>query len=182
VQAQACSSCLPKVFDAFAPYTTNMIAKTATAIHIECLHNTCPTLPTPSLVTVPTLTHMHTHPSPVPAGATPRPPPPRRGYDVFAFAAAWASVSVGLDICPIAISAAQAEQQAELSGNPSASAAVSLCAGDFFSHSASGDFKGPYDIGYDYTFLCALHPGSAVCQCMCVWGGGAWDCSRFLVE
>jgi len=71
-------------------------------------------------------------------------------------------VSVGLDLSPEAIAAAQAEQQAALSGNPSASAAVSLCAGDFFSHSASGDFKGPFDIGYDYTFLCALHPGTGL--------------------
>jgi hypothetical protein len=83
----------------------------------------------------------------------------RRGYDVFAFAAAGAALSTGLDICPLAIEAAKAERQLRLSGNPAASAAVHLTSGDFFSHGSSPDFRGPYDIGYDYTFLCALHPG-----------------------
>jgi hypothetical protein len=86
----------------------------------------------------------------------------RRGYDVFAFASAGASVAVGLDICPIAVQAAQAEQQLVIGDNPDACAASKLIAGDFFSHDSSPDFKGPYDIGYDYTFLCALHPGEWV--------------------
>lgn len=85
--------------------------------------------------------------------------PCRRGYDVFAFAAAGTALAAGLDICPIAIDAAKAEQQQRLAGNATASAAVHLTAGDFFRHAQDPGFKGPYDIGYDYTFLCALHPG-----------------------
>jgi hypothetical protein len=83
----------------------------------------------------------------------------RRGYDVFAFALAGASVSVGLDICPIAVQAAKDEQQLEIGTNAAACAASQLVSGDFFSHERDPDFQGPYDIGYDYTFLCALHPG-----------------------
>jgi hypothetical protein len=80
---------------------------------------------------------------------------------VFAFAMAGASVSVGLDICSIAVQAAKDEQQLEIGNNAAASAVSKLISGDFFSHESSPDFQGPYDIGYDYTFLCALHPGQA---------------------
>lgn len=68
-------------------------------------------------------------------------------------------MSVGLDLSPEAIAAAKAEQQQQLADNPTASAAAHLVAGDFFKHSSSPEFKGPFDVGYDYTFLCALHPG-----------------------
>jgi hypothetical protein len=78
---------------------------------------------------------------------------------VFAFAQSGAALSTGLDLSPEAIAAAQAEQQVALAAHPAASAAVHLTSGDFFSHSSSPDFRGPYDVGYDYTFLCALHPG-----------------------
>lgn len=100
----------------------------------------------------------------------------RRGYDVFAFATAGAAVSAGLDLSPEAVAAAKAAQQSELADNPAASAAVHLVAGDFFNHSRSGaDYKGPFDVGYDYTFLCALHPGegrgtSRCGHCWCVFG------------
>lgn len=97
----------------------------------------------------------------------------RRGYDVFAFASAGASVAVGLDICPIAIQAAQEEQQLEIGDNPAACAVSKLVAGDFFSHDSSTDFQGPYDVGYDYTFLCALHPGGTLLLLLLVL---SWRC------
>ena len=96
----------------------------------------------------------------------------RRGYDVFAFALAGAAVSVGLDIIPTAIAAAKAEQQRVIPDNPTAAAAVRLVTGDFFMHSSSEDYAGPYDIGYDHTFLCALHPGASV------FGGGVTKAAR----
>lgn len=83
----------------------------------------------------------------------------RRGYDVFAFAAAGAAVSVGLDLVPEAVAAAQQEQQRQLGDNPTAAAAVHLTTGDFFTFRSSEGYKGPFDFGYDYTFLCALRPG-----------------------
>lgn len=101
-------------------------------------------------------------------------PPPvcpcRRGYDVVAFALAGAAASVGLDLCPIAVQAAKDEQQLEIGNNPAACAASKLVVGDFFSHDSSADYQGPYDIGYDYTFLCALHPGESGLVCK------GWTC------
>jgi hypothetical protein len=95
----------------------------------------------------------------------------RRGYDVAAFAAAGAALSVGLDLCPDAIAAAEAECATQLAGSPAAAAACQLIAGDFFTYTpppdaAAGDGAGHgassgaplFDAGYDYTFLCALHP------------------------
>jgi hypothetical protein len=78
---------------------------------------------------------------------------------VFAFAQSGAVVSTGLDLSPEATAAATAEQHVALAADPAASSAVHLTAGDFFRHAQDPGFKGPYDIGYDYTFLCALHPG-----------------------
>jgi hypothetical protein len=65
-------------------------------------------------------------------------------------------------LCPEAIAAAKEEQQVELASHPAASSAVHLVAGDFFSHGSNAESKGPFDVGYDYTFLCALHPGELV--------------------
>ncbi|KAF6261892.1 S-adenosyl-L-methionine-dependent methyltransferase [Scenedesmus sp. NREL 46B-D3] len=83
-----------------------------------------------------------------------------RGYDVVAFAAAGATLSVGLDICPDAIAAANSQRDEQLAGHPNAAqaaAATELSVGDFFSYNhSSGQL---FDVGYDYTFLCALHPG-----------------------
>uniref|UniRef100_A0A383W5P7 Uncharacterized protein n=1 Tax=Tetradesmus obliquus TaxID=3088 RepID=A0A383W5P7_TETOB len=82
-----------------------------------------------------------------------------RGYDVVAFAAAGASLSVGLDICPDAIAAANKQCDEQLAGHPDAakvSAATELAVADFFSYChSSGQL---FNVGYDYTFLCALHP------------------------
>lgn len=82
----------------------------------------------------------------------------RRGYDVFAFAAAGATSAVGLDICLVATAAAKEQQQQTLADFPAAAAAVHLCTDDFFTFGSSSSSP-PFDIGYDYTFLCALHPG-----------------------
>lgn len=78
-----------------------------------------------------------------------------RGYDVAAFAQAGASTVVGLELAPTAVVDAQAwlAQQAGLTPQQLAGAVVR--AADFFKFE---DEQGPFDVGYDYTFLCALHP------------------------
>jgi methyl halide transferase len=78
-----------------------------------------------------------------------------RGYDVTAFAASGAHRAVGLDLSPDAVAAARAALAAQ-DLPPLTAAAVELEAGNFFSYShPTGE---AFDLGYDYTFLCALHP------------------------
>jgi hypothetical protein len=125
----------------------------------------------------------------------------RRGYDVASFAAAGAALSVGLDLSREAADAADAECRRRLAGSPAAAAACQLTAGDFFTYTpppdaAAGDGAGHgassgaplFDAGYDYTFLCALHPDMRqVCALHVVrqadvrvffffWGGGGGRC------
>ncbi|KAF6251402.1 S-adenosyl-L-methionine-dependent methyltransferase [Scenedesmus sp. NREL 46B-D3] len=79
-----------------------------------------------------------------------------RGYDVFAFALAGASPAVGLDLSDNAVAAAAAEREAQLADSAAAAARAELTAGNFFEFEhSSGQL---FDVGFDYTFLCALHP------------------------
>ncbi|KAI8465047.1 MAG: S-adenosyl-L-methionine-dependent methyltransferase [Monoraphidium minutum] len=75
-----------------------------------------------------------------------------RGYDVVAAAAAGAA-AVGLDLSQTAVR--EAEGHRDAAAPPGAAARAKFVAGDFFAHE---DPSGPYDFGWDYTFLCALHP------------------------
>ncbi|KAF8066261.1 HOL3 [Scenedesmus sp. PABB004] len=81
-----------------------------------------------------------------------------RGWDVFALAAAGAAPAVGLDLSEHAVAAAAAARAATLGARPDGAAGrAELAAGSFFEYShPSGQ---PFDLGFDYTFLCALHPG-----------------------
>jgi len=75
-----------------------------------------------------------------------------RGYDVVSFVKYGASDVTGLEIAPTAVASATVLLDTELKGDLRKRARV--VPGDFFS--PSGDTK--YDIGYDYTFFCAIHP------------------------
>lgn len=74
-----------------------------------------------------------------------------RGYDAATFVRAGAAEAVALDIVPAAIDAATA-WLSESNAPPTARAAC----GDFFS--LPPDVGPPFDVGYDYTFFCALPP------------------------
>eukprot|EP00879_Flechtneria_rotunda_P020860 GHRR01021963.1.p1 GENE.GHRR01021963.1~~GHRR01021963.1.p1 ORF type:complete len:175 (+),score=57.83 GHRR01021963.1:248-772(+) len=94
-----------------------------------------------------------------------------RGYDVFAFAQAGAQLAVGLELLQAAVAAASSErdrqlqlqlhqqkQQQEAQTLTQATDWVSRCelvVGDFYAYNHP---SGPFDVGYDYTFLCAMHP------------------------
>lgn len=75
-----------------------------------------------------------------------------RGYDVVSFVKYGAKDVTGLEIAPTAVASAKVLLDTELKGNSRTKARV--IPGDFFS--PSDDAK--YDIGYDYTFFCAIHP------------------------
>lgn len=71
------------------------------------------------------------------------------GYDVFALAAD-DRVAVGLDLAPTAAKRFEAlREERGLSANR-----APLVIGDFFAFEA----KAPFDLIYDYTFLCAIEP------------------------
>lgn len=112
------------------------------------------------------------------AGPADPPPPPSidakgkralvpgcgRGYDVVAFARAGAAESIGLELSATAAEAARGYIKGELASCPTAAAAARVVVGDFF---AEGEGEGgapitaegaSFDLGYDLTFLCALHP------------------------
>jgi hypothetical protein len=72
------------------------------------------------------------------------------GYDVLTLASARRTV-VGLDVAPTA--AARFRQLREAHGVAAAQATVEV--GDFFAHAP----EAPYDLIWDYTFLCAIDPG-----------------------
>lgn len=77
-----------------------------------------------------------------------------RGYDVVELASKGAARAVGLDISETGVKVAQEHWAA--AGLPSdVSSRVHIVSGDFFSYQDEG---GLFDLGYDYTFLCALHP------------------------
>lgn len=74
---------------------------------------------------------------------------------MVAFVEAGAARSLGLDISPEAVKAAEALRDAHLAGGSAEAAArAHFEAADFFDHYSAGS----WDAGYDYTFLCALHP------------------------
>lgn len=75
-----------------------------------------------------------------------------RGYDVATFAKFGAAESVGLELAPSALEAAAAYLASEASLTPEEKARTRLVAGDFFA------FSETFDVAFDYTFLCALHP------------------------
>ncbi|KAL4418915.1 hypothetical protein ABPG77_003705 [Micractinium sp. CCAP 211/92] len=77
-----------------------------------------------------------------------------RGYDVETFVRAGASSVAGLELAPTAQQAAREYLEGALSAEEKAKAQVH--AGDFFKWACpSGQ---PFDLGFDYTFMCALHP------------------------
>lgn len=76
-----------------------------------------------------------------------------RGYDVLALARAGASLAVGLDISADAVVAAAALRDELLAADTAARAVFERA--DFFSYKHK---DGPFDLGYDYTFMCALPP------------------------
>lgn len=77
-----------------------------------------------------------------------------RGYDVVEFASAGAACAVGLDISETGVQVATDHWQAE-ELDPAVRAKFTFLQGDFFTFEDAG---GAFDVGYDYTFLCALHP------------------------
>jgi SAM-dependent methyltransferase len=79
-----------------------------------------------------------------------------RGYDVFCFAQAGAAAAVGLDLSQEAVAEAEEEKVRVLSAHPAAAAQSELVSGSFFEYEHQS--RKQFDVGYDYTFLCALHP------------------------
>jgi len=77
-----------------------------------------------------------------------------RGYDVEALLRAGAAAAVGLEISPTAQAEASRFLDGQGLGDARANARVELR--DFFDGPAPGD--APFDLGYDYTFFCAIHP------------------------
>ncbi|PNW83917.1 hypothetical protein CHLRE_04g215600v5 [Chlamydomonas reinhardtii] len=77
-----------------------------------------------------------------------------RGYDLPVFRTAGAAQVVGLELAPSAVREAQA-YLAELQLPAADAAAIEMIPGDFFKFA---DPKGAFDLGFDYTFGCAMHP------------------------
>jgi SAM-dependent methyltransferase len=79
-----------------------------------------------------------------------------RGYDVAAFALAGAPRVLGLELAPGAVAAAAAHVRGALGAG---AGAAEVRQGDFFAFDAAAAGAGSgFSLGYDYTFLCALHP------------------------
>lgn len=81
-----------------------------------------------------------------------------RGYDALLLAQEAQSErfhAVGIDISPKAVSAANDWLEAQLKGSSGTAPDVSFETADFFEFELP---EGKYDVGYDYTFLCALPP------------------------
>lgn len=82
-----------------------------------------------------------------------------RGYDVVAFAQAGASAAVGLELSTKAAEVAREYVRGELGGEgASAASAAQIVECDFFSPPKDTVPPESFDLGYDLTFLCALHP------------------------
>jgi hypothetical protein len=75
-----------------------------------------------------------------------------RGYDVVEFAKRGATPAVGLELAPNAVTSAQ-QYIAEFQLSDGQRQQAQVKEGDFFQPPAK-----PYDLGYDYTFGCAMHP------------------------
>ena len=80
-----------------------------------------------------------------------------RGYDAVAAAEAGAALAVGIDLSDAAVAAAAAHRDAALAAAPDVARRVEFAAADFFEYAHPSG--GAFDVGYDYTFLCALPPG-----------------------
>lgn len=76
-----------------------------------------------------------------------------RGYDLVTFVKAGAKEVLGLELAPSAVSVASEYIQSQLA---SQSSQATVIQGDFFTH--KDESSQGYDVGYDYTFLCALMP------------------------
>ncbi|KAG2482846.1 hypothetical protein HYH03_018237 [Edaphochlamys debaryana] len=77
-----------------------------------------------------------------------------RGYDIPEFAAAGAAEVVGLELAPTAVARAREYlTQGQWPGDQGSRMRVEE--GDFM---AWADPAGPFDVGFDYTFGCAMHP------------------------
>lgn len=80
-----------------------------------------------------------------------------RGYDLLTFMKHCnISQAVGLEISPSAVATASAYIQAN-AASPEDAAKMKVVEGDFFKWSPES-MGGKFDIGYDYTFFCAMHP------------------------
>eukprot|EP01025_Chloroclados_australasicus_P012309 TRINITY_DN1565_c2_g1_i1.p2 TRINITY_DN1565_c2_g1~~TRINITY_DN1565_c2_g1_i1.p2 ORF type:complete len:221 (-),score=24.48 TRINITY_DN1565_c2_g1_i1:252-914(-) len=75
-----------------------------------------------------------------------------RGYDVIAFAQAGSSQAIGLEISKVAVEEAKKHKDT-LGLQPEVAVNAQFQCGDFFEYKDKG-----FDVGYDYTFLCAIHP------------------------
>eukprot|EP01025_Chloroclados_australasicus_P053019 TRINITY_DN6200_c0_g3_i1.p1 TRINITY_DN6200_c0_g3~~TRINITY_DN6200_c0_g3_i1.p1 ORF type:complete len:262 (+),score=28.54 TRINITY_DN6200_c0_g3_i1:22-786(+) len=75
-----------------------------------------------------------------------------RGYDVIAFSQAGAVQAIGLEITQLAVDQA-VKYRDSLGLPPSVSSSAQFQFVDFFVYQDAG-----FDVGYDYTFLCAIHP------------------------
>lgn len=76
-----------------------------------------------------------------------------RGYDLVAFAGAGAASVMGLEISTSAVQEARAYLKEFMAAPGITQASAEL--GDFFSWQYA---HGQFDVGYDYTFGCAMHP------------------------
>lgn len=76
-----------------------------------------------------------------------------RGYDLVSFVNAGAAEAVGLELSPTAVAAAREYVEGSLGA---AAAKAPVVQGDFFA--LNDQNKHAYDIAFDYTFFCALHP------------------------
>eukprot|EP00892_Ulva_mutabilis_P009053 jgi/Ulvmu1/651/UM010_0022.1 len=78
-----------------------------------------------------------------------------RGYDLVTFAKHGASKVVGFEISESAAAVARAYTAAQ---PDSAAADVSVEVADWLDPSSGSASDVTFDVGYDYTFFCALHP------------------------
>jgi len=85
-----------------------------------------------------------------------------RGYDVIEMVKQGATTAVGLEISHTAVMAAEEYRDSPDSAIDSTVAAKAIFVqGDFFagpSSSSSSSLSSTFDLGYDYTFFCAIHP------------------------
>eukprot|EP01023_Acetabularia_acetabulum_P062332 TRINITY_DN7661_c0_g3_i4.p1 TRINITY_DN7661_c0_g3~~TRINITY_DN7661_c0_g3_i4.p1 ORF type:complete len:454 (-),score=94.97 TRINITY_DN7661_c0_g3_i4:476-1837(-) len=77
-----------------------------------------------------------------------------RGYDVIALAQAGAAEAVGLELVPAAVEEAKKHRDS-LNLPQDVVVRTKYEAVDFFQYK---DSQGGFDVGYDYTFFCAIHP------------------------
>lgn len=78
-----------------------------------------------------------------------------RGYDLVTFIKAGAASAVGLELAPTAVAAANEFTQEALKNDDEKASRIQIIEGDFFGWMSE---EGPFDIGFDYTFFCALMP------------------------